>query len=320
MSQDPKAAIETRALSKTFAGRTVIKDIALFVPRGTIYGFLGQNGAGKTTTMRMLLGLIEPSSGALDLLGHTLFKNSQSFTNRRLGVSQEIGALVEGPAFYPFLSGRKNLQLFAELYGISDKKKVDEFLDKVGLLERSGDLFRVYSRGMKQRLAIAAALIHEPELVLLDEPMNGLDPPGVICIRNLLHERASKGATIFLSSHLLNDAEQFCSHVGILHEGTLVAQGLLEDLCASEESIVDLAVDPLQVDLSVELLEKHCSVISHEVTDEALGLVTARVRNGEVGAVNKHLVNGEVVVNALIPRKRTLENIFLQKTRGKDQP
>ncbi|MDF1665424.1 MAG: ABC transporter ATP-binding protein [Planctomycetota bacterium] len=313
MSSDPSpVAIETRALSKTFAKRTVIKDIGLSVPKGTIYGFLGQNGAGKTTTMRMLLGLIKPSSGALDLLGTTLYKDGRQFTKSRIQVSKRIGALVEGPAFYPFLSGYKNLSLFAELLGVRDKKKVEEYLDAVGLLERSQDLFRVYSRGMKQRLAIAAALIHDPELVLLDEPMNGLDPPGVIRIRNLLLERAQNGTTIFLSSHLLNDAEQFCSHVGILHEGLLVAQGLLEDLCRSAESMVDLTVDDMAKTL--EILDKHESVSSHD--DPELLKVTANVKTEDIAQLNKALVEGGIQVSALVPRKRTLENVFLTETQG----
>lgn len=313
MSANPSpAAIETRALSKTFAKRTVIKDIALSVPRGTIYGFLGQNGAGKTTTMRMLLGLIKPSSGALDLLGTTLYQDGRQFTKSRIQVSKRIGALVEGPAFYPFLSGYKNLCLFAELLGVKDKKKVESYLDAVGLLERSQDLFRVYSRGMKQRLAIAAALIHDPELVLLDEPMNGLDPPGVIRIRNLLLERAKNGTTIFLSSHLLNDAEQFCSHVGILHEGLLVAQGLLEDLCRSEESMVDLSVSDMPKTL--EILDRHEAVSSHE--DPSEQKVTANVKTEAIAQLNKALVEAGIEVSALVPRKRTLENVFLSETQG----
>jgi ABC-type multidrug transport system ATPase subunit len=314
MSTNPTPAIETRALSKTFAKRTVIRDIALSVPRGTIYGFLGQNGAGKTTTMRMLLGLVKPSSGALDLLGSTLFKNGRCLASRRMVVAQKIGALVEGPAFYPFLSGRKNLRLFSALHGINDARKVDSFLDDVGLLERAGDLFRVYSRGMKQRLAIASALIHDPELVLLDEPMNGLDPPGVIRVRKLLQQRAEAGTTIFLSSHLLNDAEQFCSHVGIVHEGVLVTQGRLDELCRSEQSIVDWTVS--DVPKSLELFDKFDIVTKPEDHHEAVKTLTVSIPTNEIATLNKALVEAGVAVSAMVPRKRTLENIFLLKTGG----
>lgn len=309
---DKALAIRTQALTKIFGQRPVIKNLNLEVPRGTIFGFLGQNGAGKTTTMRMLLGLMRASSGTIQLLDKVTVDNGRSQEPARLEVAQRIGALVEGPSFYPFLSGRKNLTLFGRLLGVFESQRIDEALEQVGLLERGHDLFRVYSRGMKQRLGIAAALLHEPELILLDEPMNGLDPPGVMRIRKLLLERAERGATVLLSSHLLNDAEQFCSHVAILHEGLLVAQGRLEELCASDETLLELRVQP--IDKALELLSQHEAVASVEQSGE--DRLTVAIKGLANHELNRLLVQADLAVSSLLPKKRTLENLFLQSTQA----
>lgn len=313
MGDENQSALRTAALSKTFGRRTVLHSIDLEVPRGTIYGFLGQNGAGKTTTMRMLLGLIRPSGGSIALLDEAVVENGQPRPSSRLAAARRLGALVESPAFYPFLSGRKNLALFGRLLGVRDDARVEDMLARVGLAGRGDDLFRVYSRGMKQRLGLAAALIHEPELVLLDEPMSGLDPPGVVHMRELLRDLAKTGITIFLSSHLLNDAEQLCSHVGILHEGKLVAQGLLEDLCREDEALFELRVD--DGPRAMELLATRPEVKERRQLDDGGGL-ELRLDHGAIASVNKALVDEGLSVRAIIPRKRTLENVFLTRTQA----
>jgi ABC-type multidrug transport system ATPase subunit len=292
----------------------VVGGLSLAVPRGSIYGFLGQNGAGKTTTMRMLLGLMAPSGGHIELLGQRVVEGGR-VTPARLEVAARTGSLVEGPSFYPFLSGRENLRLFGRLSGVRSAARVEEALEGVGLAERGHDLFRVYSRGMKQRLGIAAALLHEPELVLLDEPMNGLDPPAVMRIRELLSGLASQGVTIFLSSHLLNDADKLCSHVGILHEGQLVAQGRLSELCEAELCEAELECDDHP--RALELLGRLQGVEAG--AGEMSGRLRLRLLRADLARVNRELVTAGVGVSALIPQRRSLESLFLSSTRGSEK-
>ncbi|HSU73675.1 MAG TPA: ATP-binding cassette domain-containing protein, partial [Terrabacter sp.] len=215
-------AIESRGLTKRFRGTAAVDAIDLVVPRGSVYGFLGPNGSGKTTTIRMLLGLVRPSEGTSSLLGRAVPREAQQVLPR-------VGALVEGPAFHPYLSGRDNLRrldaadLTAEPRTAS--ARVDAALDRVGLLAAAGKRYRAYSLGMRQRLAIAAALLVPRELLVLDEPTNGLDPQGTREVRHLVASLASDGTTVFVSSHLLSEVEQMCTHLGVMSEGRLVAQG-----------------------------------------------------------------------------------------------
>ncbi|WP_115787393.1 ABC transporter ATP-binding protein [Arthrobacter silvisoli] len=223
-------AIETLGLSKRFGRRSAVDSINLAVPRGSVFGFLGPNGSGKTTTIRLLLGLAAPSSGGIRVLGRPVPAGLAA-------VLPEVGALVEGPAFYPFLSGAANLRRLdtADRHAPRSTRaaRVDEALERVGLSHAAGKKVRAYSLGMKQRLGIANALLRPRELLVLDEPTNGLDPQGTREVRSLVRSLAAGGTTVFVSSHLLAEVEQMCTHVGVMSVGKLVAQGTLRELRAA---------------------------------------------------------------------------------------
>jgi len=217
--------VETTGLTKSFGERKVVDALDLSIPFGSVCGFVGPNGAGKTTTIRMLLGLIRPSSGAGQVLGQPL-TSPERYLDR-------VGALIESPAFYPTLSGRANLLVLARL-GRVDPSVIDPALTRVGLQDRGQDKFRSYSLGMKQRLGIAAALLVNPDLVILDEPANGLDPAGIVETRALIRSLADDGITVFVSSHLLGEIEQICDHLVMIREGRIVFQGPTRELQSSQ--------------------------------------------------------------------------------------
>lgn len=225
---EPSAlAVRTSGLTKTFGARTVVDGIDLAVPAGAVYGFLGPNGSGKTTTIRMLLGLVGPTRGSRELLGHDMADQPGSALPR-------VGVLVEGPAFHPHLSGRANLRRLDACDAGADPRtsraRIDAALDRVGLGHAATKRFRVYSLGMKQRLAIAGALLRDRDLLVLDEPTNGLDPQGTREVRHLVGSLAADGTTVLVSSHLLSEVEQMCTHLGVMSAGRLVAQGALAEL------------------------------------------------------------------------------------------
>ena len=228
-------AVSTRGLTKRFGRQVAVDSVDLAVPGGSVYGFLGPNGSGKTTTIRMLLGLVRPSAGAVELLG-------QAMPERAGDTLPRVGSLVEGPAFHPYLSGRANLARLDAADRSADQatssSRIDAALDRVGLLAAARKRYRAYSLGMRQRLAIAAALLEPRDLLVLDEPTNGLDPQGTREVRSLIGQLASDGATVFVSSHLLSEVEQVCSHVGVMHVGRLVAQGTVGELRAGRETRV----------------------------------------------------------------------------------
>lgn len=228
-------AISSDGLTKRYGGRAVVADLALRVPRGCVYGFLGPNGSGKTTTIRMLLGLVRPNAGRCALLGHEMPAGG------RLALPR-VGALVEGPAFHPHLSGRANLLRLDDVDATSSPRdrgtRVDSALERVGLSAAASKRYRAYSLGMKQRLALAAALLAPRELLVLDEPTNGLDPQGTREIRSLVAELSADGTTVLISSHLLSEIEQVCSHIGIMSAGRLVAQGEVGALRAAQRPTV----------------------------------------------------------------------------------
>ncbi|MFQ3633033.1 ABC transporter ATP-binding protein [Roseiflexus sp.] len=211
------AVIRTEELTKRFGNRIAVDHINLEVRPGEIFGFLGPNGAGKTTTIGMLLGLIRPTSGQAFVLGRDIQREAAT-------ALRDVGAMIEAPAFYPYLSGRDNLRVLARAAGLPDRC-VDEALAQVDLTTRARDRFGTYSQGMKQRLGIAAALLHKPRLIMLDEPTNGLDPAGQLEIRNLVRSLSGSGRTVFLCSHLLHEVEQICQRVAILKQGRIIAQG-----------------------------------------------------------------------------------------------
>ena len=220
-------AVQTWGLTKPFGHQTVVDGIDLAVPAGSVYGFLGPNGSGKTTTIRMLMGLISPSAGRSELLGLAVPDHAEAALHR-------VGALVEGPAFHPYLSGRANLARLDVADRRADPRtsraRVDAALDRVGLLSAAGKRYRAYSLGMRQRLAIAAALLVPRDLLVLDEPTNGLDPQGTREVRSLIGSLGADGTTVLVSSHLLSEVAQICTHLGVMREGRLVAQGALSEL------------------------------------------------------------------------------------------
>ncbi len=230
-------AIETHGLTKAFGNQLAVNNVDLDVPSGSVFGFLGPNGSGKTTTIRMLLGLATATSGDIGLLGGTMPTDARTVLPR-------VGALVEGPAFYPFLSGRANLLRLdsADRHAASAtrKRRVDDALDRVGLGHAARKKAHAYSLGMKQRLGIANALLTPRELLILDEPSNGLDPQGTREVRNLIRSLAADGTTVFVSSHLLAEVEQLCTHVAVMSAGRLVAQGTLDNLRAQGATRVEV--------------------------------------------------------------------------------
>ena len=221
----PPAAITTQQLSKRFGTRSAVDGIDLAIPTGSVCGFVGPNGAGKTTTIRMLLGLIRPTAGTGTILGEPLTHPARYL--------HRVGALIEAPAFYPAMSGRANLLALARLGGI-DAGRIDPLLDRVGLLDRAKDHYKRYSLGMKQRLGIAAALLPQPDLMVLDEPANGLDPAGIVEIRQLMRSVADEGVTVLVSSHLLGEIEHICDHLVMIRQGKLVFQGSVSDLLSGQ--------------------------------------------------------------------------------------
>lgn len=227
-SAPPKrdVVLQTIGLTKAYGKRLAVKDLNLEVVRGEVFGFLGPNGAGKTTTIRMLLNLIKPKYGEVRLFGHSLTHNARSLL-------PHVGALIEQPAFQSYLSGRDNLIAAGGYTGGVSRSRVDEVLDIVGLLERGKDRYSTYSLGMRQRLGVGAALLTDPELLILDEPSNGLDPAGIVEMRELIRKLAQSGKTIFVSSHILAEVRQVCTRIGIIRGGQLIGVGAVNDLLRS---------------------------------------------------------------------------------------
>ena len=292
------AMIETRNLTKRYGSRIVAVDsLNLTIRRGEVYGFLGPNGAGKTTTLRMLLGLIRPTSGKASVLGRPP-GDPESLAR--------VGALIEAPAFYPHLSGWRNLRVIARYAGVP-KERIEAALEAVELTDRANDKFKTYSQGMKQRLGVAAALLKDPELLILDEPTNGLDPAGMADMRALIRRLGSGDRTVLLSSHLLGEVEQICDRVGVIRNGKLVAQGTVGELRGQARLLV--RADPM--DRARQLVEEMHGVEQVQVSDGALVLATDAAQAGEI---TRELVTSGVMVSELRPVERSLEDTFLELT------
>ena len=305
-SLDQQWAIRTVGLTKSFGSHNAVDSIDLQVPRGSIFGFLGPNGSGKTTTIRMLMGLANISSGEVSLLGH-------SVPNEIGKALPKVGALVEGPAFYPYLSGRDNLIRFDSADRFADpatrQVRVDAALAKVGLTQAEGKKVHAYSLGMKQRLGIANALLQPRDLLVLDEPTNGLDPQGTREVRNLIRLLASEGITIFISSHLLVEIEQICTHLAVMSQGKIVAQGSVEEL--SQAEILNLHLVTSHSELAVQGLK------SVGVTATAKAeTVTATVPAGQIEpeTIVSVLVELGVGIKAFSLAAPTLEERFVGLT------
>ncbi len=299
------APVSTRALSKRFRHQLAVDRVDLEVPAGAVYGFLGPNGSGKTTTIRMLLGLIRPTSGTIEVLGESM----PAAAGRAL---RRVGALVEGPAFHPYLSGRANLARLDAADPNSDARssstRIDAALDRVGLLPAARKRYRAYSLGMRQRLAIANALLMPRDLLVLDEPTNGLDPQGTREVRHLVQALAADGATVLVSSHLLSEVDQMCSHVGVMYEGQLVSQGPLDALHGSTDQTV--RVDTDQVADAARVLR---GLGLSDVT-EAAGFVTGLLGEIAVEKIVPDLVNDRIPVLGFTVQRPTLEDVFVSLT------
>jgi ABC-2 type transport system ATP-binding protein len=298
-------AVESESLSKRFGRQVAVDTVDLAVPRGSVYGFLGPNGSGKTTTIRMLLGLIRPTAGTHHLLGEPM----PDFSAR---VLPRVGALVEGPAFHPYLSGRDNLMRVDAADRTAEpstaRARIAAALDRVGLSAAAGKRYRSYSLGMKQRLAIAAALLMPRELLVLDEPTNGLDPQGTREVRSLVGTLAAEGATVLLSTHLLAEVEQVCTHVGVMHRGRLVAQEPLAQLRAGAAPRARVLTD--QPSGAAPVL---AALGLGDVTETAAGA------SGELGAVAPEKVVAELVhegvpVRGFAVEAPSLEDLFVGLT------
>jgi ABC-2 type transport system ATP-binding protein len=293
----PAAAVQTRLLTKRYGGHAAVNAVSLTVRRGEVYGFLGPNGAGKTTMLRMVLGLVRPTSGTATVLG--LGPGVPAANGR-------IGALVEGPGFYPYLSGRDNLRVLARYRGLAERH-VRQALAEVDLTARAGDRFRSYSLGMKQRLGVAAALLGDPELLILDEPTNGLDPAGVSDMRRLIADLAASGHTVLLSSHLLSEVQEVCDRVGVISRGRLITEATVSELRGATRLLV--RADPMETALAVGMRIAGDDAVS--VIDGALHL---SVDPGRAAEVTRALVAAEVDVHEIRPSERSLEEVFLQMT------
>ena len=297
-------ALQTESLTKRFRDSTAVDRLTICVERGDIYGFLGPNGAGKSTTLRMLLGLVRPTSGMIK------FPVPESNTDY-LRARSRIGAIVETPAFYENFSGRRNLQLLASLSGGVQLKRVEEVLELVDLRDRAADPVRIYSYGMRQRLGIAQALLPTPELIILDEPTNGLDPQGIQETRHLIRRlRDEFGLTVLLSSHLLTEVEQLCNRVGIIHDGRLLYEGGPEALVAPT-SRFKVRVD--NVSAATELLTREPGVM---VSQNGAAFLHVDVDAERIPAVNALLVAHGIGVYELTPAQESLEEAFLRLTKA----
>lgn len=298
------AIIETRRLNFAFqTGQKILNDLNLQVPAGSIYGFLGPNGAGKTTTLRLLLGLLKKQEGNITLFGKT-------FQANRIDILRRIGSLIEQPSLYLHLSGKENLEVFRLTYRC-DKKRIDEVLQLVQLQQAAHKKVKNYSLGMKQRLAIAIALLHDPDVLILDEPTNGLDPNGIIETRELIKQLNREwGKTILVSSHLLAEVEKMATHVGIIHKGKLLFQGSLQQLqqLKSTQSAVEIEVN--DATRAQQVLEDQFPV--KQVNGTRL-LVNYESKERSA-FLNKLLVQQGVEVYQLAVTQNDLENLFIQIT------
>ncbi|WP_291119655.1 ABC transporter ATP-binding protein [Empedobacter sp. UBA7248] len=288
--------LEINQLTKKFGSFTAVNNVTFSVEKGNVYGLLGPNGSGKSTTLGMILNVINPTAGSWKWFDKEPDNDSL----------KKIGAIIESPKFYPYLSAEKNLEIVADIKEVN-YAKIDEKLELVGLLSRKKDKFQQYSLGMKQRLAIAAALLNDPEVLILDEPTNGLDPQGIIQIRELIIKIAQQGTTIILASHLLDEVEKVCSHVVVLNQGKMLYAGSVDQMNSSFGSI-EVAAQNME---SLEYTLKTFSFVS-KVTKENNKLFAVLSEEKDPAEINKMLYEQGIVVNHLVKRKESLEQQFFQ--------
>jgi len=294
-------ALRAIALSKAYGKRLAVDHLDLQVDRGELFGFLGPNGAGKTTTIRMALGLIAPTNGSVEILGLEVRHN-------RSKVLPRVGALVESPALYGYLSGRNNLRAFGDLLGGVPAKRIDEVLEIVSLTGRDKDKVKTYSMGMKQRLGLGVALLNNPDLLILDEPANGLDPAGIVEMRDLLRSLAADGKTVFVSSHVLSEVQQICNRVAIINHGKLIRLAPVHELLDSPGEFEIKVDDPDALVVALKL-----QPWGQEARVEQ-GLVITRAPESRGRELIAFLVQNGHQPDSVAERQRDLEDIFLSLT------
>jgi ABC-2 type transport system ATP-binding protein len=299
-------AVETHGLTKRFGDNIAVNGVELLVPRGCAFGYLGPNGAGKTTLIRVLLGLTGADSGTMSLLGHPVPRDRATALAR-------VGAIVDEPRFHGHLTGRQNLQILAAAREPAAKDRIGSSLERVGMIHRADDKVSKYSMGMRQRLGVAACLIGDPQLLILDEPMNGLDPAGMQDMRDMILSLVAEGRTVVLSSHLLDEVERTCDAVAIVDRGNVIRQGAIADLLAGSSFVVEVECsEPLRAD---QLLKS--TAIGGEVETGPVGLgITLPAGTGRdvIAEINRVLVGGGIAVYRLQEVQTSLESWFLQVT------
>ncbi len=294
--------LSIKNLNKRYGKLQAVKNVSLEIHKGNVYGILGPNGSGKSTTLGIVLNVVNKTSGEYSWFGGTMETHD---------ALKKVGAIIERPNFYPYMTAQENLELVCKIKGI-DYSKVQEKLEVVGLIERKDSKFRTFSLGMKQRLAIASALLNDPEILILDEPTNGLDPQGIHQIRDIIRLIASQGTTILLASHLLDEVEKVCSHVLVLRKGEILYTGTVAGM-SSSNGVVE--VQSNDINLLIKTLEKYPNLDSIQIEE---GKVIVQSSNTiEPSELNKFLVQNEIYVTHLVKRNHSLEEQFLQLTATK---
>ena len=295
--------METQNLTKKYQNVTVVDHVNLHIPKGKIYGLLGRNGAGKTTIMKMMLQLVSPTDGKIIMFG-------KDYREQVKDTYQKIGSIIETPGFYTNLTGQENLEILARLRRNVSKESVLHALEIVGLDKEKKKQFSDYSLGMKQRLGIAAAIMHQPQLLILDEPINGLDPIGISEIRQFLYELSrTKGTTILISSHVLNEIEQIADMIGVINQGKLVEEVNMQEL-HKRKYVVFTVSDPLTAS---RMLENRCKVRDYEIQDNTIKIFETEFN---IGYFNQNLVENQVVVTAINSCEENLEDYFTELIGG----
>jgi ABC-2 type transport system ATP-binding protein len=300
---DSEFILCTRKLTKYFGQLEAVKNLSLGLRRGEVFGFLGPNGAGKSTTVGMILGLIKPTSGNIEVFGHNLTDNPWAALRR-------IGAVIEEPAFYPYLSGWNNLLALSKSIGNISESKIDEVLTRVNLRDRADDKYANYSMGMKQRLGIASTLLRDPELIILDEPTNGLDPAGTKEVRDLIPELANEGRTVFLCSHLLHEVEMVCERVAIIKQGVMIADAPVQQLLSQNKK---LKVRVAALEVAEKILSALPWIKSVSIENEYL---VVDAPEDSAAQVNRALSEQNIFASELTVHNASLESIFLELTGG----
>ena len=297
----PETILSIKNLNKRYGALQALKNVSFDIHKGNVYGILGPNGSGKSTTLGIVLNVVNKTSGKYSWFGGTME------THQAL---KKVGAIIERPNFYPYMTGKENLELVCKIKGIN-YAKVNEKLELVGLTHRQNSKFSTFSLGMKQRLAIASALLNDPEILILDEPTNGLDPQGIHQIRDIIKQIATKGTTILLASHLLDEVEKVCTHVLVLRKGEILYTGLVDGMSANE-GFFELQADDME---HLIVVVKMHPTVKNVVKEDGKVLVYLK-DNLEAKELNRFLFEQNVVLNHLVKRKNSLEEQFLELTKN----